>query len=214
MSSEHPRSTDCRLETPGAVEYLFEVLHGVARVAPAPVFLEAPRAAQLARAVNWALIDPGITAWLFLVCARGFFELGRTRDVTRAAVEKLARATEQATRSIGSLDHRVASTIARLEEAGTNSGSLSEDDCARAVGVHRAHLGRLVRSESGFTFTEWRLVPRMRPAVRQLALTADQIKGIAADTGFGSAASLDHAFRSMFGVTPGQFRSGFRPFGS
>lgn len=101
--------------------------------------------------------------------------------------------------------HRTDSVIARLEATHAHA-RVREADLARELGIDAAHLGRLLRAETGLTFRQWRWALRLRGAVVPLVDSDEQIAQIAYRLGYDSPAQFDREFRRIFGVTPTGFR--------
>jgi AraC-like DNA-binding protein len=113
-----------------------------------------------------------------------------------------ARPSEPAPLSNG----KVGQCVERLQAAGPACGRLREADLAREMSVDPAHLGRLLRQQTGLGFREWRLGIRMRLAVWALVVSEAPVKCVALDAGFTGTAPFDRAFRRLFGMRPGEFR--------
>jgi AraC-like DNA-binding protein/CheY-like chemotaxis protein len=100
---------------------------------------------------------------------------------------------------------RTAPVIARLEATHAHA-RVREADLASELGIGAAHLGRLLRAETGLTFNQWRWVMRLRGAVAPLVDSDEQIAQIAYRLGYDSPAQFDREFRRIFGITPTGFR--------
>ena len=101
---------------------------------------------------------------------------------------------------------RVRHCVERLQAAGPACRRLREADLARETCVDPAHLGRLLRQQTGLGFREWRLGIRMRLAVWALVVSDEPVKCVALNAGFTDTAPFDRAFRRLFGMRPGDFR--------
>jgi AraC-like DNA-binding protein len=101
---------------------------------------------------------------------------------------------------------KVRRSVERLVAAGRECGRLREAELAGELAVDPAHLGRLLRKQTGLGFREWRLGIRMRLAVSALATSDDPVKCVAHHSGFGGTPQFDRAFQRLFAMTPGEFR--------
>jgi YesN/AraC family two-component response regulator len=77
---------------------------------------------------------------------------------------------------------------------------------AALCGITREHLARLIRDETGLTFTELLRRRRMSEARRLLAETPLRIKEIYQQVGVTSASEFDHAFKHTWHVSPRIYR--------
>lgn len=103
-------------------------------------------------------------------------------------------------------DPRVDAAVGRLQRAGPACLRLHELEIARELCVDPAHLGRLLRRHTGWTFRQWRFGICLRAACRGLAKSGAQIKAIARDCGFASSEQLAKTFRKTMGLTPTECR--------
>ena len=154
------------------------------------------------------MADRRLNVFLFLVCAKALRLALSAREHTLSSilqeiadVMRKARAVDQVTP-----DWRVQATLAKLAESDTRVGHVREEEAARMLGVDRAHLGRLLRATTGFTFKQWRWGFLLRPALLQLAASHEQIAQIAYSCGYGSVAQFDRDFRRVVHMTPTQYR--------
>lgn len=143
-----------------------------------------------------------------LVCASGLRTLGQGRrgSLERASA-RLAQWLREANIPGRHLDPRVAAVLAEFHARGRNCGQLRESELAADLGIDPAHLGHLLRKQTGFGFIEWSRGVRLFLAVRALARDDQQVKTIAYDCGFSDAAQFSKAFRQLFGLTPRAFRA-------
>jgi transcriptional regulator GlxA family with amidase domain len=84
------------------------------------------------------------------------------------------------------------------------------DDLAARARMGRRTFTRQFRKATGGTVGQWLLAQRVALAQRLLETTDRGIDRIAADAGFGSAASLRQHFSAAVGVPPTAYRRGFR----
>jgi len=75
-------------------------------------------------------------------------------------------------------------------------------ELARLAGWSSAHLHDAFRRSLEATPHQWLLRRRLRAVRERLISTPDPIKQIAAECGFADSASLAHAFRARYGLSP------------
>ncbi|MCJ0764843.1 GlxA family transcriptional regulator [Variovorax terrae] len=104
--------------------------------------------------------------------------------------------------------HRLSGVLEWVQQHLDRAHSL--DDLARRALLSRRSFTRHFRQVTGTTVGRWLLNQRLALAQRQLESTHRSIEQIAADTGFGSAASLRQHFAAAFRVPPSLYRREFR----
>ena len=154
------------------------------------------------------LSDRRVNVFLCLVCAKA---LKLTQSAGADALPstlseistllKRAAAVDAVTR-----DWRIQGTLSKLAESETRAGQFREEEIARTLGVNRAHLGRLLREGTGFTFKQWRWGFLLRPALILLAKSEERVAQIAYSCGYESSAQFDRDFRRMLRMTPTEYR--------
>lgn len=77
------------------------------------------------------------------------------------------------------------------------------------LGASRSHLSRSFRRQMGVTFTEYRLRLAVAAAVHALADGAQDLAGLAAESGFADHAHLTRSVRAVTGATPSRLRRRF-----
>ena len=77
--------------------------------------------------------------------------------------------------------------------------------------VSENYLSHFVKEQLGRNFFAYIEELRMKRAVARLAETDLQIKQIAATSGYSSLNSFCRAFKRIYGVSPGEYRSSFHP---
>jgi AraC-like DNA-binding protein len=77
---------------------------------------------------------------------------------------------------------------------------------ARTVGISPAHLSREFKATFGMGLREMLVHRRIDGAQRLLRMTTLNVKQVAQETGFSSAAYFVHSFRRATGMTPEQYR--------
>lgn len=104
-------------------------------------------------------------------------------------------------------DSRVTAALEMLEAAAAKGKRLKAEEIAKSQGVHASHLGRLVLNQTGFDFTDWRTAFLLRPGLKVLVETNEQVKQIACQLlGFSDKTQFTHEFSRLFGLSPTRFR--------
>ena len=80
-------------------------------------------------------------------------------------------------------------------------------ELARVAGLSRAAFARRFRRAMGVAPLRHLTELRMRFAAEQLATNADKLAAIAALVGYTSEFAFAKAFKRVFGISPGSFRS-------
>lgn len=83
---------------------------------------------------------------------------------------------------------------------------LTLTDVAGEVHLSPFHLARLFRKFAGTPLHRYLNRLRLRAALEQLADGSRDLTGLAFDLGYSSHSHFNEAFRSEYGVAPGQFR--------
>ena len=84
---------------------------------------------------------------------------------------------------------------------------LDLDGLAGVAAMSKFHFLRVFRRVTGVTPHQYLISTRLRRAAGALLSGGDSISGIAFETGFGDLSTFNAAFRSLFGMSPGAFRS-------
>ncbi len=101
-----------------------------------------------------------------------------------------------------SKDRRLARLMDQLVKNPEDSRSFSE--LAKETGASSRTLLRILKSECGISFTQWRTRLRMITAIDRLN-QGHTITQAAFDLGYSSTSSFISAFRKMHNVTPGKY---------
>ncbi|RRS00539.1 AraC family transcriptional regulator [Glycomyces terrestris] len=99
-------------------------------------------------------------------------------------------------------DPRLRDVVALLENDPADRRTLAR--LGAAVGASERTLSRLFREEAGMTFAQWRAQFRLHHALVLLA-SSQQVTRIAGACGYASPSAFINAFRSSFGMTPGEY---------
>jgi AraC family transcriptional regulator len=85
--------------------------------------------------------------------------------------------------------------------------ALSVTELAQECGLSARHLIRTFKNTEGLTLSDYIARERMKRAKRRLGNGEVLVKEVAAECGFGSAASFSAAFRKATGKTPKEYRA-------
>lgn len=175
------------------------------------VFLEPPLARRipdrpavflatgLAREVVLALTGPHN----YDRAAPGYDDAARAR-LTRVLVDELREAQEQPLYLPQPRDVRLQAIARRLSRKPDDSTSM--DDLGKAVGASARTLSRLLQSELGMTFYEWRTQLRIYHALVLLAQGHD-VTQTAYACGWANPSGFIAAFTGIVGSTPGRYQA-------
>jgi AraC-like DNA-binding protein/quercetin dioxygenase-like cupin family protein len=206
-----------RIETPGAAYMvppstaLFlpaDALHAVRMdgpVAMRALFLREDAATRAATGTMVIAVSPLLREVILAACAEPLqWELGgRGHYLTELALDEIGRATALPLRLAMPRDARLRRAVAALLVQPNDARGL--DDLAVIAGASSRTLARLFRVETGLSFRQWRQQARMTEAMGALTTGTSPARA-AAIAGYASQAAFGAAFRSLFGMTPGQAR--------
>jgi ActR/RegA family two-component response regulator/AraC-like DNA-binding protein len=164
---------------------------------------------MLATALIRALTDAALQTPVFFACAAALRQ-ALTTDPQLAPAE-LAAETEnrlvEILRTPHAVDSRVATALALIEADLANHHRPAEEEIARTIHVDRAHLGRLIHTQTGFTFREWRKGLFLKAGIAHLAASTEHVGQIACRIlGYRHESQFDREFHEAFGIAPREFR--------
>jgi FixJ family two-component response regulator/AraC-like DNA-binding protein len=160
-----------------------------------------------------ALVNPTLPMVAFLACSAA---LRRSMTADRVhSLGTLGLETQdlilEALAKPGLVDPRVAAAIDSAKSGAARRQRPMIETIAEERHISASHLGRLVKEQTGFDFTDWRTAFILRPSVSALLETNQDVKQIACGRlGFKHLSQFDHEFHRFFGLTPTQFRQ-FKP---
>lgn len=126
-------------------------------------------------------------------------EAGRGGLIAQLILTELGRMQERMLAVPMPRDPRALRVARRLLENLDNSQSL--DDWANTAGASRRTLARLFRSETGFSFSEWRARLRAIDGLARLA-TGASVASVASSVGYASPSAFSAMVRRNFGRPP------------
>lgn len=165
------------------------------------VAFSAAAAAAVADDLRALTKERGLTAWCRL--ARVLDRLARQTEARPLASAGYRPSVQQGEQ------RRFARALAFVEERLEDPG-LYLGDVARAVHLTPAAFSRFFRRMAGRPFIVQVNELRIGRACRQLSDTERSVAEIAYDCGFGNLANFNRRFRAVKGMTPTEFRSGFK----
>ena len=170
-------------------------------------------ATTLVAALVRAVADPALPIQVFLACASALRGPAFS-DQPETVSERVARAEALILGAVGRpdpSDPRVVTAIAQLESAATRHERLTIERIAETQRIDPSHLGRLIKTETGFDSTEWRTAILLRPSLAALVKTDEDVKQIARILlGFRHESQYNHEFCRYFGLSPTEFRQIWR----
>ena len=175
-------------------------------VAMRTLFLREDAASRAGTGAAVIAVSPLLREVVVAACAEPLhWELGgRGHHLTELALDEIARAAPLPLRLPMPRDDRLRRAVAALR-AGPDGGGRGREDVAATAGASPRTLARLFRAETGLSFRQWRQQARMAEAMGALTTGASPAKA-AVIAGYASQPAFGAAFRSLFGMTPGQAR--------
>jgi YesN/AraC family two-component response regulator len=200
----------------GSLATLLELLHRVLEKTSSPrseSTAHSVRQEDVSRTLKSALVralaSPDLPMPIFLACALALRRLtaddgsatpaDEATGIERMILDALARPE--------SSDRRVRSAIEMIRTAARTHRRPTIEAIAKTLNIDPTHLGRLISTDSGFGFRDWRTAFMLRPSVSRLLETNDAVKEIACGfLDFSHLSQFDREFHRFFGVTPTEFR--------
>lgn len=182
-------------------------------VAMRELFLREDAVARAAIRTAVIVVSPLLRELILAACAEplDWALSGRGYHLTELALDEIARATPLPLGLPMPRDPRLCRVVLALR--GRPSDLRGLDELAVMAGASSRTLARLFRAETGLGFRQWRQQMRMTEALNALVTGATPTRA-AAIAGFASQPAFGAAFRSLFGMTPGQARSADKTFGT
>ena len=190
---------------PAGIEHGLEVLADIelrALLIPSPLLDAHPLAARLDR--EFVVRVRPLLRQLILGLFEPTVDPRRTRLLLELTLYELPEAEDGATFMPMPSDPRARRIAESVLAHPEDDPSL--EVLATRVGVSARTVSRLFPLETRITFKAWRQRARVVSALNLLS-EGIAIKQVAARLGFSSTAAFGHAFRRVFGITPGEMRS-------
>lgn len=90
------------------------------------------------------------------------------------------------------------------------SDEISNTEIGAIFGYHPFYVSRMLKDKKGMTLRQYIIAYRLKRAKRLLELTDKSAQEIAEECGFTDASYFAKSFKSAFGVTPKDYRNGFK----
>lgn len=166
--------------------------------------------AGILRVLASALLDRQLTVTAFIACAAAFRSVIAQGTGNRPTSEQAAGAISCILDVLGvtaePTTEKVSEAIATADASVRCGKRLSATEIGASLGVSAVHLERIIRSESGLTFTQWRTALAVRVAAIRLAETDSLVTQIAYSVGFEHASQFIREFERLLGLTPKRYR--------
>jgi len=94
---------------------------------------------------------------------------------------------------------------------GNLAGDLSRDRVARIANMDGSSFSSFFKSKTGVHYSDWIRALRVEHAKQLIQGRNAGLANVARSSGFGSTRSLRRAFKTIEGITPGQYRAKKRP---
>lgn len=90
------------------------------------------------------------------------------------------------------------------------SDEISNTEIGAIFGYHPFYVSKVLKDKKGMTLRQYIIAYRLKRAKRLLELTDKSAQEIAEECGFTDASYFAKSFKSAFGVTPKEYRNGFK----
>ena len=87
---------------------------------------------------------------------------------------------------------------------------ISNTEIGAIFGYHPFYVSRVLKEKKGITLRQYIISHRLKLAKRLLELTDRSVSDIASECGFSDASYFTKTFRQALGVTPKDYRNGFK----
>lgn len=130
--------------------------------------------------------------------------LGRVHHLAALALDEIGQSSALPLRLPLPKDPRLSALVVALRQRPDDPRTLEE--WSELANASSRTLARKFRAETGLSFRQWRQQARLTEALSALTMGTPPAKA-ASIAGFQSVPAFGAAFRSLFGITPGQARS-------
>jgi AraC-like DNA-binding protein len=124
------------------------------------------------------------------------------------ALQSFLRSASTISRAVPAIANRVVQGACELISEHFRN-ALRTDDLASSAGLSEGHFIRLFRDITGLTPQSYLRQVRVAHA-RESICAGDDLADVAVETGFVDQAHMTHAFKSIYGFTPGQLSRNVR----
>lgn len=90
------------------------------------------------------------------------------------------------------------------------SDEISNTEIGAIFGYHPFYVSKVLKDKKGMTLRQYIIAYRLKRAKRLLELSDKSAQEIAEECGFTDASYFAKSFKSAFGVTPKEYRNGFK----
>jgi signal transduction histidine kinase/DNA-binding response OmpR family regulator len=116
--------------------------------------------------------------------------------------------TETRSNSSSKIDRKFINEFSAIIENNISNEDFSVDQICKEIGVSRVQLYRKVKALIGYNVNDYILMVRMQRAKFLLSNAENTISEVAFKVGFSSQAYFSTVFKSKFGITPSEFKTG------
>jgi len=128
-----------------------------------------------------------------------------------AVVRARGQAAGQAEPELGAAGRKIEDIVKYINE--NYAQPITQTDLARRFYVSPSYLSRTFKKATGFTFSEYLQIVRVKAAQRLLRESGQRIIDIAEQSGFDSVPHFNRVFKKMMRMTPSRYRKSFAPPG-
>ena len=116
--------------------------------------------------------------------------------------------TETRSNSSSKIDRKFINEFSAIIENNISNEDFSVDHICKEIGISRVQLYRKVKALIGYNVNDYILMVRMQRAKFLLSNAENTISEVAFKVGFSSQAYFSTVFKSKFGVTPSEYKTG------
>ena len=115
---------------------------------------------------------------------------------------------ETRSNSSNKIDRKFINEFTSLVETNISNEDFSVDDICKEIGISRVQLYRKVKALIGYNVNDYILTVRLQKTKFLLANEGLSISDVSFKVGFSSQAYFSTVFKSKFGSTPSEFKTG------
>jgi YesN/AraC family two-component response regulator len=132
----------------------------------------------------------------------------RNREMLREHYSSELPVDLQRATSSKKMDRKFLNEFSAIVEANIANENFGVDELSRAIGISKAQLYRKVKAVLGLNINDYILNVRLQKAKHLLNQPELSINEISFKVGFSSQAYFSTVFKSKFGITPSDYRTG------